>query len=384
MSEIIESVQKQDPGSELITLFDLEYAPGTFAYFTSNYNSSSIQFRDTSGNIRTYTPLAIEADGFDVSSDGSYSRPTLTVANVSSLFLDTIGDLEDLVGKRITRRLTLKKFLVGESGDSTPPVEYPKTTYVIDRIKERNIIQITFELAAPFDLAGVTLPRRQIIGGGCPWRYQAASATLAENLKRGGCTWNEYSNYKDGTVYVNQKDEYVVSENAITGDFTGSATTGEYYRTLVTGATFQRIDNNGAFQPLPPLYNYWQCLTTTTTSPSATASEWRQVRTYRTYSASETYNAFTNADYNDYVLYTTSGEPYPRLWRVKTITMQAGVHPTTPQLNIYWGRGDICGKRVNSCSLRFHANPGTYGPTTNTSKEVALPFGGFPGARAFS
>ena len=34
MTQIVKEVQKQDPGSALVTLYKLEYADNTFAYFT--------------------------------------------------------------------------------------------------------------------------------------------------------------------------------------------------------------------------------------------------------------------------------------------------------------------------------------------------------------
>ena len=379
MSDIIKSVQKQDPGSELITLFDLNLPDGSTVYFTSNYSTSDLQFRDSSGNIKTYLSLPIEAEGFDISSDGSYSRPTLTVANVSSLFSDTIGiDFEDLIGRRVTRRLTMKRYLVGEPGDSgsgNAPVEYPKTTYVIDRIKDKNIIQVTFELAAPFDLAGVTVPRRQIISGGCPWRYQGASPTLSAKNKRGGCIWHSSGEYKGGNIFLNNKDEYIVSSSFST--FSGSASAGSYYRTTASGLT--EITSSGDFSaPTATVYDYWQCLEDTTTPPSDTSASWRRVRVFSTYSPTTTYRAYTNSDYNEYVLYNN------QIWKVKSITQEASSHVSTPQGNKYWTRGDSCAKRVSSCSKRFHATPDDSGGVElTTTKEISLPFGGFPASRTY-
>jgi len=378
VSEIIEAVQKQDPGSELITLFDLSLPDGSTAYFTSNYDASSVEFRDSGGTPRTYVSLPMEADGFDISSDGSYSRPTLTVANVNSVFADSIGiDFEELIGRRITRRLTLKKYLYGESGDSNPPIEYPRTTYVIDRIKDKNIIQVTFELAAPFDIAGITLPRRQVISGGCPWRYQGASASLNEEDKKGGCIWHAEGDYRGGNIYVNSKDEYIVSSTLTFTTFSGSGTAGSYYRTVKTGLT--QVDSSGEYAtPSGTIYDYWQCLTNTSSTPSDTNTDWRRVRIFYIYSASTTYKAFTDTSYNDYVLYSS------QIWKVKTITQDANSHISTPQSNNYWTRGDSCGKRVTSCSRRFHATPdGSGGILTTTTKEVALPFGGFPASRIY-
>ena len=173
MTAIVENVQKTGVESGVITLYKLEYADNTFAYFVAGVEEdlSSIQFRDEDGTIRTYTPIPIELEGFDISSDGAISRPKMTVANIESTFRDSLGGLgfEDLIGRRITRRTTQQKYLVGESGDSTPPVEFPKITYVIDRLASKTVMGVTFELAAPFDLAGIKLPQRVIIGGACPW-----------------------------------------------------------------------------------------------------------------------------------------------------------------------------------------------------------------------
>ena len=193
MTAIVENVQKQGVESPIITLYDLEYADGVFAYFASTLDDdlTSIQFRDSGGTVRTYSAIPIQLEGFDVQSDGALSRPTMTVANIESTFKDALGGLsfEDLIGRRITRRTTQEKYLVGNSGDSTPPVEFPSITYVIDRIASKSIMGVTFELAAPFELAGIKLPRRVVIGGACPWKYQGASSTLAEVDKEGGCSW---------------------------------------------------------------------------------------------------------------------------------------------------------------------------------------------------
>ena len=122
MTAIVENVQKTGVESGIITLYKLEYADNTFAYFVAGVEEdlSSIQFRDEDGTIRTYTPIPIELEGFDISSDGAISRPKMTVANIESTFRDSLGGLgfEDLIGRRITRRTTQQKYLVGESGDT--------------------------------------------------------------------------------------------------------------------------------------------------------------------------------------------------------------------------------------------------------------------------
>ena len=84
---------------------------------------TTVQFRDKtpiSGvyTARTYTAIPIEIKGLTEKFRWSSSpRPTLTVANVLATFSGALGDItnKDLVGKRVVRRTTLKKYLVGES-----------------------------------------------------------------------------------------------------------------------------------------------------------------------------------------------------------------------------------------------------------------------------
>lgn len=380
MSDIIESVQKQDPGSELIVLYDLEYASGSFAHFFAGLDDdlTEIQFRDSSGTPQTYVAIPLEAGGFDINSDGAYSRPEITIANIASVFSDEIGtsDYEDLIGKRVTRRTTLKKYLVGEPGDTTPPVEFPKVVYVIDRIKSKNIISVTFELAAPFDLAGVLLPRRTIIGNACPWVYRGLSKTIP----RGGCNWNQQtigggSVAGGDPIYMNSLDEYII-QNTVTFNTVGTSTTANEYYTTSTNAT--RINSDSSLTTTT-VNQYWQALVSqpsNPTVPSDTDPNWRRIRVYSTYGTTNTYYGYTDTRLNDYVL--SSGV----LWRVKKTTQDGNNHSTLKEGD-FWTEGDLCGKKVTSCKLRFHAKvhssvSGGVDITRNSS--IGLPFGGFPGA----
>ena len=88
----IQDVQKQDPGSAYIQLFELVLSSSSSAYFHSGLEAdlSTIQFRDRSspGTIRTYSALPIEINDVAVQSAGATARPTLVVANILSTFGD--------------------------------------------------------------------------------------------------------------------------------------------------------------------------------------------------------------------------------------------------------------------------------------------------------
>ena len=132
MTQIDKEIQKQDPGSALVQLYVLEYSLNNFAYFFGGLDDdlTAVQFRDENGTVRTYEAIPINADDFAVQSDGSASRPEISIGNVGNVLTNAIGglDYEELIGQGLTKRTTLQKYLVGESGDTTPPLEFPKQT----------------------------------------------------------------------------------------------------------------------------------------------------------------------------------------------------------------------------------------------------------------
>jgi len=386
MSDIIKTVQLQDPGSELVVLYDLEYSVGSFAHFFAGLDDdlTELQFRDSAGAVQTYAALPLEADGFDISSDGAYSRPEITVANIESVFKDAIGglDFQDLIGKRLTRRTTLKKYLVGESNDSgagNPPVEFPKIVYIIDRLKAKSIISATFELAAPFDLAGISLPRRVIIGGACPWKYKGLNPP-AGTFPRGGCKWT--SETLGGgivpageAVYLNEFDEYILPNTITFSNIGSSVAKGDYHQTV---ENITRINSDGSTTSFSAP-RYWQALRDQASSPVLPSDYdsfyWRSVRVYTTETSGLIAYTYKESRHNTYVL-SSQGI----LWRAKKYAV-VGTHSFIE--GAYWTAGDKCGKTVTSCASRFQAKK--HATITNgiavDRLPTNLPFGGFPGAK---
>ena len=364
MTAIVENVQKQGVESPIITLYDLEYADGVFAYFTSTVDDdlTSVQFRDSGGTVRTYNALPLQLEGFDISADGAMSRPKMTVANIESTFKDALGGLsfEGLIGRRITRRTTQEKYLVGNSGDATPPVEFPSITYVIDRIASKSIMGVTFELAAPFDLAGIKLPRRVVIGGACPWKYQGASSTLAEVDKEGGCSWRLDNKINiGGTDYllaINESDEMILLKSVVTGAASNASGLSSFTQNsfYFTATAQQRYDASGVLSSInnADTRQYWFCIRSTSSAPVDTNAAFRKIRVYQTFSASGTYYGYKDKGFNDIVLQNGA------FWRVQRTTVTGyGGSQTSGNIseNDFWTKADRCGKQITSCRLRFQA-----------------------------
>ena len=410
----IKDLQKTDPGSELVTLYEIALnASGTSrAYFTSGLKSNlgSVQMYDYDDNTQTntYTAIPILGEEFEFDSGGPAPRPGLTIANVTSDFSDALGGLsyDDLIGKKVYRRRTLAKYLKGGSGDpgsGYTPIEFPRQIWIIDLVGEETPVSVSFELATPFDVDQIRLPGRVIANNKCWWIYAGASPHLSEQSRVGGCNWHREgkmrrtSNGVVYTVYVNEDDEYIVPSSLTFTDYDAAAgstsfTINSYIST--SAGTKQRVNEDGSFTGVTET-DYWQVATTGTKTalgtPSSSNANFKQVRVYSTYSSpsTTTYSAYTDDRYNSYVNYTDSGVTF--LWKAKRSqnTAAGSFSYTAPAFNQYWSRGDVCGKRLTSCSKRFGFDPITPADSTSTGKAkqrttVTLPFGGFPGARKYS
>ena len=175
----ISEIQKPDP-SAIIELFELELVEGLH-YATGNPDSVVTTYRWHSGmtsagagsitfNSQTYTPMPIEAEGFDYKSgqNDAQARPILRVSNllstVSTILIEvnkiTAGN--DLLNAKVTRIRTAAMFLDNES-TANPNATSRNEIYFVVRKSTENRELVEFELAQAWDLPNVKLPKRQVL-----------------------------------------------------------------------------------------------------------------------------------------------------------------------------------------------------------------------------
>ena len=173
--KIVSELQSTNP-SAIIELFTLTL-DNTLHGATTTYRFHAGTSLKDNGDIiwagNTYTKFPVEAEGFKYGK-GQLPRPTLTFSNalgtITAILLNvnSVTTGNDLTGATVTRIRTLARFIdsinfVGNTnpfGTPDPTAEFPQEIYKIDRksTESRDIVQ--FELAAPFDLAGVRSPKR--------------------------------------------------------------------------------------------------------------------------------------------------------------------------------------------------------------------------------
>lgn len=205
VSAVGEELNKLQP-SAVIELFELD-GTATNVGVSQVYRFHAGVNEDIDGDIvwngNTYQRYPIAAEGFKYEGSGTLPRPTISISNALSLITTLIIDHNDLVGSTVTRIRTLKKYLdatnfsSGTNADADPHAEFPRETYIVDRKTAENRVFVSFELAATFDVAGVKLPRRQIIQNICPWTYRGEGC---------GYTGTNYFDHNDNSVASSSLD----------------------------------------------------------------------------------------------------------------------------------------------------------------------------------
>ena len=175
-SAVFSDLQSINP-SAIIELFTLQldtalHGANTIYRFHAGSNLNANGQIVWAGNA--YLRFPIQASGFAFQK-GQLPRPKITISNATGLIsaiLLTVNETttgNDLTGAKVTRIRTLAKFLdavnfpgnTNPFGTPDPNAEFPKEVYAVDRKATETREVVEFELAAPTDLAGIRIPKRQ-------------------------------------------------------------------------------------------------------------------------------------------------------------------------------------------------------------------------------
>ena len=353
----------------IVEMFDFDLQPITgdiddIFYFTNQLkpDNTKIQWK---GNI--YEPLPIISAGYEKNTTGQIAQPSLTVANVLGTFTEAVESLEDLVGTKIVRRRTLGKYLDGES-NADPSQEFPIDIFYIERKASENVLSITWQLTSVLDLEGLRIPRRIVTQNYCQWKYRSsecsyigapvfdANDAVISTIGRSPEAVAVLSGY---TLVQQRKTELQNANNALNAAIAARE---------AACAPFAKLSTQ--FN-VPNYYVF--------TDPEGSAAVWSG----NSVALNQTYRQGKNQG-NGYFSIEEWGQDVAgcAVASGNVITAQATVATASGNLvsaqnsltaatialplnDELWSL-DVCGKRVESCRLRF--------------PEQSLPFGGFPGA----
>ena len=180
---IANDIQRLDVGAE-VRLFELDttaFVGGSITRFhagTDEFNT------DITWNGNVYTASPIKMQGLEQTGEGTQTRPKIIVSNVLGTFYNLNLQFQDMVGAKITRITTFVKYLdaanfVGGNPDADPTQKMPDEIYFIHRKITENKNMVEYELASPWDVEGITLPRRKVLANICNWVYRSPECSYA-------------------------------------------------------------------------------------------------------------------------------------------------------------------------------------------------------------
>jgi lambda family phage minor tail protein L len=153
----------------LITLYqiDLTRQGGPIYYFTSAADADT----DIYWGGQIYTPLPMDASGFEYTTRGAIPQPSVTFSNIFGAGNLLLSTYNGLVGADLVRTVTLLRFL--DNGTTPDPEAYiSRDRFVVAQKTSHTAVAIVFKLAARIDQQGTQLPRRQILRDVCSHIYR--------------------------------------------------------------------------------------------------------------------------------------------------------------------------------------------------------------------
>lgn len=152
-----------------VELFELDVTAlgGSVHRFCSSVKESqSVVWQ---GNI--YSPMPVMASGFDVVGGGKLPTPTLHLSDGFGIFRAMVREYNDLVGAKLTRTVTFRRYLDGEP-DADPAAHFPLDIYYVDRKSKQAGVELEWQLAALMDQQGKMLPGRIVLKNICDYVYR--------------------------------------------------------------------------------------------------------------------------------------------------------------------------------------------------------------------
>lgn len=205
MTTVINNVQKASPG-QLITLFELDcsaFADDTILRFTSSVNGET----PITWNGEEFTPVDIEAEGFEYNSQAAFPTPVIRLSNVNKLASALVITYNDLIGAKLTRIRTFREFL--DDGDNADPAQiFMPDVYIVDQKVTHSSTKIEWKLTAAVDQQGTMLPNFVMVRDYCARVYRRPNGAGGFKYEKATCPYA-------GTSYFNINNQSTTAANDV-------------------------------------------------------------------------------------------------------------------------------------------------------------------------
>lgn len=159
----------------LVTLFEIDGSniemPTLIRFSQTPVVDSGGVLIDPVFDSNTYFAVNIVATGFEYVGNGQMPRPKLAVTNINKVLFSLMLEFDDLLGAKITRTRTLRKYL-DDGSSPDPSAIFPQDIYYIEQKTKHNKYEIEFALSTPLDQERLYLPQRQVLRDHCGHIYR--------------------------------------------------------------------------------------------------------------------------------------------------------------------------------------------------------------------
>lgn len=169
-------IPSSDAGVDaIIDLFelDLEELGGDILRFHSGVNG---YYEDVIWQGKVYQAYPVSIDGLEFKSEGTYGKPSITVANLTGLMTGLNSDFNDILGARLIRHqvpvASLDAVNFPEGNPEADPTNEAISWYIVEEMSEETFERVTYKLAFPADCDNAIIPARTILADVCQWQYR--------------------------------------------------------------------------------------------------------------------------------------------------------------------------------------------------------------------
>ncbi|MDH2435585.1 phage minor tail protein L [Pokkaliibacter sp. MBI-7] len=169
MSDIIARESQQLEQEAIVELFEMDataWQLGVLRWITAPVDGGPARF-----NGYEYTPMPIQAEGFQWNGTGTLPQPSLTISCINPDVVGLVIGTHDILGCEI-RRLRTYRHHLDDGSDPDPEALFPIDYFVIDQKAEHTSEYIRFTLKTQLDQQGVKLPRRLVLRDTCTHAYR--------------------------------------------------------------------------------------------------------------------------------------------------------------------------------------------------------------------
>ena len=327
MTDLIDTVQLQEIGDALIELFDITLPDGTTVVRFMNGLDEGVEniyfpqktISNSSYPLHEYVAIPIQIEGLSMASSGTLARPTLTTVNFPSLSRSHTNNLDGNSDEAVLLDILRENGIVSNRDLLNSVVVYRRTLYKYT-YKSNNPNPTTAPVEFP---SARFIIDRVASEDNVLVAFELANPMDIEGVKL------------PNRVVIGKYCPWKYQGHELDKD---------------GGCTWPK-DSKGRF------YNKDNVLITD------------NISSIDTYNASTSYTL--NTDDTPPIRVKTISNGHTQIWRLRRNTPAGRFPDSNPY---YWYREDLCGKLISSCKIRFQEED---------NKEFILPFGGFPGSKAF-